>query len=118
MMEEGVREKEQKIISLPVSHSFFPRLIFSHAHKHASLTPHQPALQSSRPPSGSVSCIGPSLGQRGGVRHPDSLSRTEACMANCVMRPLLKKRKTTQLHCCYSKAPGGFMVDLQPLPDG
>jgi len=90
----------------------------AHSHIHASLTPHQPALQSSRSSFGSVSCKGPSLGQQGGVQHPDSLSRTEACMANCVMRLLLKDRKTTQLSHCYNKAPGRLMVALQLLLDG
>lgn len=85
--------------------------------KHTPLTPHQPAVQSSESSSGSVSCKGLSLGQQGGVQHPDSLSRTQACMANCVMRPLLKKSETTQVRRRRNKAPGGFIAALQPLPD-
>lgn len=115
---EGERTENYLSLSPTASDSFFLFVSFSLTHKHTSLTPHQPALQSSRSFTGSVSCTSPSLGQQGGVRHPDSLSRTEACMANYVMRPPLKKRKTIQLHCCYNKAPGGFMVTLQPLPDG
>lgn len=92
-MEEGRkhsrREAEQKIISLSLFHAH----THTHAHEHTSLTPHQPAVQSSRSSFGSVSCKGPSLGQQGGVQHSDSLSRTEACMANYVMRLLLKKGK-------------------------
>lgn len=93
------RRKKKKKIYFSLSRVFSHLCTYTHMLTHStSLSPYQPALQSSRSSFGSASCKGPSLGQQGGVQHPDSLSRKEACMANCVMRPPLKRRKTTQLH--------------------
>ncbi len=93
-------ETEQKSISLALSLlslSLSLSLTYTHTytHKHTSITPHQQVVQSSRSSFGSLSCKGPSLGQQGGVQHSDSLSRTEACMANYVMRLLLQRENHT-----------------------
>lgn len=96
---KGETKKKKKKIYFSLSRVFSHLCTYTHMLTHStSLSPYQPALQSSRSSFGSASCKGPSLGQQGGVQHPDSLSRKEACMANCVMRPPLKRRKTTQLH--------------------
>lgn len=93
------RETEQKMIFLTCHYVFASRstslaLFFlnTHTHTHA-LTAHQPVVQSSGSSFGSVSCKGLSLGQQGGVQQSDSLSRNEACMANCGTRLLLKREK-------------------------
>lgn len=79
------RESEEKIISLtrhcsPPSHS--RSLSFTRCLSQTRTPPHQPTYGPRRFSCGSVSCRGPSLGQRSGVQNSDSLSGKQASMAN------------------------------------